>query len=229
MFLSNEHCHGTWNCYKLLLIENTDLWLCPTTFFVLFCRGYFRQSCFEENFDIFLPLCLVNMSLMIFSAAILQAGAVKTTVIIWFCFFQHMLCVGMKGGIYCFRRATFGISTRENRSKWQFLYTVNLTQTSTWNWSYICKTTGCSNLQIKQQYYLKGLRMNGMAGGRDCTQSQHEFQIKFIPTANPIWVQRSHYIFSMKYSFLNVFHHGNKNCRIEKKTGVSTKYILVLH
>lgn len=64
-----------------------------------------------------------------------------------------------------------GISTRENHSKWQFLYTVTLTQTSTWNWSYICKTTGCKNLQIKQHYYLRGLRMNGMAGRRDYTQS----------------------------------------------------------
>lgn len=74
--------------------------------------------------------------------------------------------------------------------------------------------------------------MNGMAGRRDCTQSQYEFKIKWylIPTANPIWVQRSHYIFSNKYSFPNAFHNGNKNCRIgKKKTGVSTKYIQYLH
>lgn len=64
---------------------------------LLFCGGYFRQSRFEENVDLFLPLCLVNMSLVMFSAAILQVGAVKTGVLVLVLLCKHMLCVGMNG------------------------------------------------------------------------------------------------------------------------------------
>lgn len=63
---------------------------------LLFCGGYFRQSGFEENVDLFLPLCLVNMSPVIFSAAMVQAGAVQTAVLILVLLCKHMLWVGMK-------------------------------------------------------------------------------------------------------------------------------------